>query len=244
MKPFLILQLRGNDLAAQDEFDAFLKYGNLSTDDVVRVRMEADDLPEVSIDDYSGIIVGGGPWNVSDADEKKTDKQHEAEAWLSALLDRIMQADSPYLGACYGFGMAATFRGATVSKERYGEGVEATTIHLRPEAQEDPLLQGIPEIFPAFAGHKESCQDLPEDAVWLASSEACPYHMFRWGQNVYATQFHPELDIPVIRNRIDIYKNAGYFPPEEAEPLKELASKQEITVPMEILRRFVEKYRR
>ena len=49
--------------------------------------------------------------------------------------------------------------------------------------------------FEAFVGHKEAVRDLPAHAVRLASSPACPVQAFRVGQHVYATQFHPELDI-------------------------------------------------
>ena len=55
----------------------------------------------------------------------------------------------------------------------------------------------------------------------LATSAACPVQAFRVGQNVYATQFHPELDLEGICTRIEVYKNAGYFDPSEAETLKE-----------------------
>lgn len=243
MKPFLILQLRAHDLAADGELEAFVRYGGLTDNQVRRIRMESEDLPVIDLEDYSAVIVGGGPWNVSDPQEKKTDVQLEAEAWLSGILDQIVERDFPYLGACYGLGLLAQRNGALVSKEQYSEGVEALTINLRPEAQADPLLAGLPQDFRAFAGHKEACQELPTGAVWLASSVNCPYHMIRLGQNVYATQFHPELDAQGICDRIDVYKNAGYFPPEEAETLKASAHKENLTVPTEILKRFVERYK-
>ena len=43
--------------------------------------------------------------------------------------------------------------------------------------------------------------------------------MFRIKENLYATQFHPELDAEGLVTRIDIYRHAGYFPPESAEEL-------------------------
>jgi len=67
--------------------------------------------------------------------------------------------------------------------------------------------------------------------------------MFRIQENIYATQFHPELDVEGITLRINIYKHAGYFPPEDAQELIETVRQEEITVPMMILKRFVDKYR-
>ncbi|NQV89586.1 MAG: glutamine amidotransferase [Parcubacteria group bacterium] len=243
MKPFLILQLRKNDLVSKGEFDAILKYGDMNAEDVFRMRMDSDELTDINLEDYSGIIVGGGPWNVSDAQEKKSERQLAAEAWLSEILRRVVAKDFPYFGACYGLGLLAREHGGLVSKEKYGEAAGSVTIKLKPEAQDDPLLTGLPSTFQAFTGHKEACQELPNGAVWLASSEQCPYNIFRIGKNVYTTQFHPELDNVGVCDRIDVYKNEGYFPPEEAEALKERCKKEEISVPMEILRRFVEKYR-
>mgnify|MGYP006419463349 CR=1 FL=1 len=241
-KPFLILQLRANDLAAEGEYQAFLKYGGLSDSDVERVRMEKDSLPDVELQKYSGVIVGGGPWDVSDPIEKQSDAQIAGEKWLDKLIEQIVKLDVPYLGACYGFGALAKSHGGRVSKEQYFEDVKAATITLKEAASNDPLLKDLPNTFEAFVGHKEACQQLPEGAVWLGSSEECPYHLFRIKQNIYATQFHPELDADGICERIDVYKNAGYFPPEDAEKLKEVSRAADISVPQEILRRFVERY--
>ncbi len=45
MKPVLILQLRPEDEASDDEYRAFLEKGGLSEGETVRVRMEAAPLP-------------------------------------------------------------------------------------------------------------------------------------------------------------------------------------------------------
>ncbi|PJE76576.1 glutamine amidotransferase [Candidatus Uhrbacteria bacterium CG10_big_fil_rev_8_21_14_0_10_48_16] len=242
MKPFLILQLRPNTVASDGEFSAFLKYGELSPDEVVRIRMDQDPLPLIDLAEFSGVIVGGGPWNVSDEPDSKTPQQKSAEYWLSGFLQRIIETDTPFLGVCYGLGALAKILGSTISKEQFTENASATNIELLPEAHRDDLLKGLPETFRAIVGHKEACQQLPHGAVHLAQSSACPVQMFRLKKNIYATQFHPELDTEGVQVRIDVYKHAGYFPPEEAESLKKQLRKEKITFPMEILKRFVKKY--
>ena len=67
-------------------------------------------------------------------------------------------------------------------------------------------------------------------------------HAFRVGRNVYATQFHPELDVEGICTRIEVYKHAGYFAPEEAASLKKLARDSVVVHPPRLLERFVERY--
>lgn len=243
MKPFLVLQLRSHEEVAASELAAFLAYGGLREDEVVRVRMEQDALPTVDLDAYAGILVGGGPWNVSDTTEKKDARQQEAEAWLRELLHRVVAADFPYLGACYGLGALTDAVDATMSKEQFGEAPGATTIELTDEGVRDPLLAELPRTFRAFVGHKEACQALPAGAVWLAKSTICPMQMYRIGKNVYALQFHPELDVDGLCVRIDAYRLLGYFPPEEAEAVKARARQETITEPMKILSTFVKRYR-
>lgn len=240
MKPFLLLQSRPEDAASDNEYEAFLKYGGLQEDQLVRLRMEQGDLPEVNLSDYAGVLVGGGPFNVSD--KQKSDVQQKMESWMLEFLSCITYEDFPYLGTCYGLGMLARACGATVSKELYSEDVSAVDIMLSAEGKQDELLAGLPHTFRAIVGHKESCQEAPEGSVLLAGSKECPYQMIRLKQNVYATQFHPELDYDGVCVRVDAYKNAGYFPPEDAQKLKDTFAQEEITIPQKILVNFVQQY--
>ena len=243
MKPFLILQLRPEDKASDNEFEAFLKFGDLKKEEVVRVRMEKGNFPEVNLEDFSGVIVGGGPYNVSDSEDKKSPEQKNAEIKLKGILDVVVEKDIPYLGACYGLGILGKHQGCEVSKDKYSEEVGAVTIKLTEEGKKDELLRELPAEFRAFVGHKEACQEVPKSAVLLASSDTCPIQMIRIKDNIYATQFHPELDAEGIIVRVNVYKGYGYFPPEEGERIIDLARKEKLTVPMEILRRFVAKYK-
>ncbi|MEC5182347.1 GMP synthase-like glutamine amidotransferase [Arthrobacter sp. CG_A4] len=68
--------------------------------------------------------------------------------------------------------------------------------------------------------------------------------MFRIRNNLYATQFHPELDVTGILTRVDTYRYAGYFAPENAEQLMETARSAVIPHPPRIVRNFVSRYAR
>lgn len=244
IRPFLILQLRPEDVAADNEFEAFLKFGGLTSPDVRRVRMERERIPDLNLDDYSGVIVGGGPSNVSDPEGKKTAEQQRFEGELQRLLAGITGADFPYLGMCYGLGILAQYLGGTVSKARYAEPVGAVTVNLTPAAHEDPLTEALPASFRAFVGHKEACQEVPPGAVLLASSPACPVQLIRYKRNVYAAQFHTELDTEGLMLRIRVYKHAGYFPPDDAGKLLDQVRTERVTEPEKILRAFVRCYSR
>lgn len=243
IKPFLILQLRPEDAASDNELSAILKSGGLKPGQFRRIRLEQTGLPDVNLNDFSGVIVGGGPFNASDPEDIKSDTQKQFEKQLAGMLSQIIVEDFPYFGACYGLGMLAKQLGGTVAKGKYVESAEALTIYWTDAATDDPITQGLPPQFRAFAGHKESVLGLPPGAVLLAHSEVCPVHMIHFKQNIYASQFHPELDASGMKVRINIYRNAGYFPPGDAQKLIDAAAQEKVAVPGMILRRFVERYR-
>ncbi|MBO0816400.1 MAG: glutamine amidotransferase, partial [Actinobacteria bacterium] len=85
---------------------------------------------------------------------------------------------------------------------------------------------------------------LPQHAVLLASSPACPVQAFRIGSAIYATQFHPELDAAGLCTRIEVYKHAGYFEPAQAGELKAQAHRSNVTCPPAVLRRFARRHAR
>jgi GMP synthase (glutamine-hydrolysing) len=243
VKPFLLLGTRDEDAAADNEYDAFLAFTGLDESMLRRVRMERRPLGDVDLDDWSGIFLGGGPFNASDPDATKSAVQHRVERELASLLDVVVARDFPFLGACYGIGVVGTHQGGTVDR-LHAEPISRVTVTLTAQGRSDPLLVDLPERFEAFVGHKEAIHDLPPGAVHLASSPACPVQAFRVGRHVYATQFHPELDIHGLCTRIDVYRHAGYFEPDQADSLMDMARAGRVVEPPRILQRFVQRYAR
>jgi GMP synthase (glutamine-hydrolysing) len=241
VRPFLMLASRPEDEAADDEYAAFLRMTGLCADRLHRVRMEAAPLPPIRLDDYAGVFIGGGPFNSSDPPAVKSPAQRRVEAELQPLLDEIVERDFPFLGACYGIGTLGVHQGGTIDRT-YSEPVGPVTVTLTEEGQADPLLSGMPAEFSAFVGHKEACSVLPPTAVRLAGSPSCPVQMFRVKSNLYATQFHPELDRDGIVTRVRVYRNAGYFPAEEMDDLIARLTAAQVSEPPQILTNFVALY--
>lgn len=243
MKRFLILQLRPESDASDDEFAAILDKCRLPPDRAHRIRLDREPLPEgLDVTDYAGVIVGGGPGCVSDPPQEKSPLDARMEAAIMGLMPQITARDHPFMGCCYGLGILAKHLGGEVSKARYSEPVGPSDCALTPEAEDDPLTTGLAPEFTALVGHKEAVQTLPPGCVHLVRSDPCPFQMIRWGENVYATQFHPEADAKDFENRIRIYRNHGYFPPEDADRLTEMCHAATVTEPGEILRRFAARY--
>lgn len=241
MKPFVLLASRAEDEAADDEYAAFQRATGLAIDQLHRVRMEGGPLPTIDLDAYAGVLIGGGPFNSSDPEESKSADQRRVEAELRPLLDEVVARDFPFLGACYGIGTLGVHQGGVIDRT-YAEPIGAVPVSLTAAGLGDPLLAGMPTEFDAFVGHKEACRVLPPDAVLLAGSPACPVQMFRIKTNLYATQFHPELDLAGIVTRVRIYQDAGYFPPSELDELIGRLNTTSVTEPPRMLANFVARY--
>jgi GMP synthase (glutamine-hydrolysing) len=241
VRPFLLLSSRAEDVAADDEYEAFLRVAGLTPAGLHRVRMEAAPLPALELDDYAGIFVGGGPFNSSDAPLEKSSVQHRVERELGRLLDEVVERDFPFFGACYGVGTLGVHQGGVIDRT-YAEPISAVRVRLTEDGAADPLLAGMAAEFDAFVGHKEACSVLPPNAVLLASSDACPVQMFRVKRNLYATQFHPELDLPGLITRVRIYQHAGYFAPAELDAVVASLQPAVVTEPGRMLANFVARY--
>jgi GMP synthase (glutamine-hydrolysing) len=241
-KPVLILQLRPEDTTSDSEYACILKYGGLRAGDTCRQRIEQQGIPDdLNPEDYSAIIVGGSPFDISTPEDRKSAIQKKIEADFNRLLDVVVPRDLPFLGACSGNGLLGNYLGTGIST-RYAEPVGCVTLDITEAGSQDKLLQGFPGQIDVLLGHKEAVDTLPAGATLLMTGSRCPVQMFRIGENVYATQFHPEGDAEEFILRINTYRNHGYFEPHEAEELKKRVSQKPTPYAREILRRFIARY--
>ena len=240
-KPVLILQLRPEDDTSDNEYQAILKYGGLAAEDTHRLRIEKTGIPTLSLDDYAAVIVGGSPFDISTPEHLKKPIQLQIERDFRRLFDDIVSNDRPFLGACSGCGLLGSYLDTPISG-KYSEPVGGAVVSVTAAGREDSLLDDFPEQIAVLCGHKEACDQVPQGATLLLSGDACPVQMFRVGDNVYATQFHPEGDGPGFTVRIHAYKHHGYFPAEQADELIVAVNQQDTPYAREILRRFVARY--
>ena len=241
-KPVLILQLRPEDATSDSEYACFLKYGGLQARDTCRLRIERHGIPAgLELDDYSAIIVGGSPFDISTPDDEKPAIQKKIEADFTKLLGQVVSRDFPFLGACSGNGLLGSYLGTQISTT-YREAIGCVSLTITAAGKRDKLLAGFPDQIDVLLGHKEAADTTPAGATLLITGSACPVQMFRIGENVYATQFHPEGDAEGFILRIDTYRNHGYFEPHEADTLKMAVGLKPTPYAQEILRRFVASY--
>ncbi|MEZ5002910.1 MAG: type 1 glutamine amidotransferase [Chitinophagales bacterium] len=143
---------------------------------------EAPELPNV--DDVDGLVILGGPMNVHDEEEYP---------WLikeKQFIRSCFDAGKPILGICLGAQLLAHILGAKVFKNQHKE-IGWLPVQLDQSATKHPLFQGLKSDIITFQWHGDTF-DLPENAVRIATSEACVNQGFIY-KNALALQFHPEM---------------------------------------------------
>lgn len=243
MKPFVLLATRPEEDLANEEYQAFMRFSGLTPDQLIRVRLEQGPMPDFDLEQVSGFIIGGSPFTSSTPDKDKTPLQRRAEGEMAALLDKLVPMDFPFFGACYGVGTLGGHEGAVID-DTYAEEISAPVITLTDAGRRDPVLRGVPQSFQAYVGHTESCAVLPGKATLLATSDSCPVQMFKIGDNMYATQFHPELDFEGLAGRVYAYQDHGYYPPDEQQRIIDTAQAADVTASHLPLKRFAQLYAR
>lgn len=237
--PFLLITTREDTAVATAEFRSVCSLSGLAPEHIRWHRAERAPLGSIDLTRHSGIILGGSPFTVSDPVEQKSPVELRIEAELSHLLDRVVAADFPFLGMCYGIGTIGVHQGAVVDR-RFGETAQATTVRLTEAGRVDPLFGAIATSFDALVGHKEAISEVPPHITVLAESAGCPVQAFRVGGRVYATQFHPELDAVAFAGRVRAYAHHGYFDPAQLESIIAGVASADVSDSHRVLSRYVE----
>lgn len=169
------------------DFEDWLMSGLHLPRQAVRVvdARRAGELPDPA--ECAGVVVTGAHAMVTDR-----------LPWMERLADwieRLVMAQVPYLGICFGHQMLAQALGGRVDYHPGGREIGTVPIELAPAAAADPLFSGMPARFAAHAVHAQSVRDLPPGAIRLAGNDFEPTHAFRVGTRAWGIQFHPEFDV-------------------------------------------------
>lgn len=141
-----------------------------------------------SVSRYSGVIVFGGSPSANDC------QQHP---WIRdelTFIESCLKANMPYFGICLGAQMLARVLGAPVSS--HPEDLkEVGFCEVKPTAAGTDFLEH-PLKFMQW--HREGFE-LPTGATHLAHSDLFCNQAFRIGEAVTGVQFHPEVNLDVLR---------------------------------------------
>ena len=120
----------------------------------------------------------------------------EAEAYLR----EVVRQDVPTFGICFGHQILAQALGGEVRRNPRGREIGTRRIE---KLADDPIFDGIPDVFDANVTHIDTVVVLPRGATALAKNDLEDHHAIRFTETCYGVQFHPELDADVMRSYIE-----------------------------------------
>jgi GMP synthase-like glutamine amidotransferase len=144
------------------------------------------------VSDYDGYIITGSPKSV-----------HGDEPWIARLLAfiRTASASSAHLfGACFGHQAIALALGGTVEKSTKGWGLGTHKTHYTDMAE---WMVPAQQDMTLFAAHEDQVTKLPEGATLLGGDAFCPIGAYRIGNNIFATEYHPEMTKDFVAGLLD-----------------------------------------
>lgn len=171
--------------------------------------------PETIVAGYDGVILGGsGEFDFDgnrDEDDEARKISYELLGRLRPLFSYIFEHDIPTLGICYGHQIVGAFAGAQVIYDEQQKKSRSHELKLVVDKNDYFLFSDLPNNFKAHYGHKDVLDRVPEGAVLLMNGgDECKVSALQYKRNIYTTQFHPELTLPDMVERI---KNSpGYLP--------------------------------
>lgn len=236
----LYLCVRPQAEASAAEYRSFLRGTGRTEATLHRLDLTRDALPADAFDTYAGFVVGGSPFNVSDPISAKTPEQLRIEADLESIARVAIDRRTQAFFTCYGIGVVTRLLGGEVTKD-FPEEASAAEIRTTAAAVDDAISDGLPPRFRVLTAHKEGSGSVPTDAVLLATNDDCPAQFYRVGDNLYASQFHPEPTTSDFTWRMAVYRDAGYFDPADYDRLAGAIEAADVTAPEQLLRRFAER---
>ena len=143
----------------------------------VLAELVSSDFPIGELAQSKGIILSGGPQNLSEKNALRVNK-------------KVFELGIPILGICYGMQLTAFMLGGKVRAGKKSEyGPAQITIK-----QSSKIFNGLKKNQDTWMSHGDSVTKLPEGFIKIASSSNCPIaSMADERRKIYGLQFHPEV---------------------------------------------------
>lgn len=142
---------------------------------------------------YDAVILGGSPADIASMDD-----------WIVALLadiQRLVAAKLPMIGLCFGHQVIMAALGGRVENADFWIfGAVDTRIVKRPT-----WMVGAPDRIRLNAANHAQVVEIPAGFEILGVAENCAVALTAMGQNIFTTQFHPEIDEKFMADLIDEY---------------------------------------
>lgn len=143
--------------------------------------------PLPAMHDYDWLVILGGKMSVNDANELP---------WLMEEIQFIkhaIESKKIVIGICLGAQLIAKALGADIIKNSKPE-MGFWPIHFTASAKIDDVFSLFPEALTVMHMHFDTFE-LPAGATNMADSKITHCQAFRYGENVFAFQFHFEITV-------------------------------------------------
>ncbi len=202
MKPFLIIETGKPvpTLKRQGDFPDWIRVAaGIHVRDVKVCNVaDGDTLPDAS--GFTGVLVTGSGSMVTE----RHDWSERSAEWLNDAAHK----GQALFGICFGHQLLAQTLGGKVDFNPKGREMGTIEVSLHEHAKTDALFADIPLAFDAHSTHMQTVLTAPEDAVVLAYSNKDDCQAFRWKDNVWGVQFHPEFSTEHMREYIHVRRMA------------------------------------
>ena len=129
------------------------------------------------LDSFKALILSGSPYSVREADSPRVN--------LDILLSKF-----PTLAVCYGAQLIAQEMGGVVSASNIREYGRANLVIKKNDSI---LFDGIESNNQVWMSHSDTIKQLPKNSLLLASSHDVENVAYKYMDNTYCLQFHPEV---------------------------------------------------
>ena len=129
------------------------------------------------LDSFKALILSGSPYSVREADSPRVN--------LDILLSKF-----PTLAVCYGAQLIAQEMGGVVSASNIREYGRANLVIKKNDSI---LFDGIENNNQVWMSHSDTIKHLPKNSLLLASSDDVDNVAYKYMDNTYCLQFHPEV---------------------------------------------------
>ncbi len=154
--------------------------------------------PEQLLAGYDGVVFGGS----SDFDFHGGRPDKDPVRLMSMIIlsrarnivGYAFEKGVPILGVCFGHQIIGEIHQGMVTNDREQTKMGSYEVSLTDAGKSDPLFGTLPERFFAQYAHKDSVTNQPLGATLLATGHACRFSALRYGDKIYTTQFHPEIE--------------------------------------------------
>lgn len=199
----LLLQIRETEQVKKEELESFARYSKLDVNqfDVLNVF----DQPEFGTDvakGYDALFVGGA----SEANVMEPEN-YTFVPYAERLLLQCIEDETPVFASCFGFQLAAQALGQEIIDDKENYEMGTIPISLTEQATKDAVFHGVTDGFLAVSVHQQKATSAPKGCVELAYTDICCHAFKVENKPFWAFQFHPEVDLQILIERLTYYKD-------------------------------------